>query len=104
MAVKKKIKIKRMPSAVREEVLDQDYMMSGEKSSDGYTVPSDITKAAENLKMSNLNFKDELEMQAFMKMTPEEQKAFAMEREKRRRKIKPGSSELQRREMMSQGL
>lgn len=103
--MKKKVKIKRTPSAVKEDVLNQDYMMANDTSiKDGYTVPEDIAKEAENLQMSNMNFKNELEMQAFMKMTPEEKKVFVMEREKRRRKIKTGTPELQRQQMMSQGL
>lgn len=107
MAMKKKVKMSKGKSFEEIKMIgDADYMTSDEmKPADGYQAPADLQKSAQDLQMSGLSFSSEVEMQDFLKMGPEERASFAAMKEKKRRKVRPGSTEIERQKMMmSQGL
>ena len=103
MAVKKKVKISGEQKA--QDAVNADFMTTSEvKPADQYQIPPEVQGAADSAQMSALNFKDEIEMQAYLKMNDAEKAAFVAKKEKMRRMVNPGATQLEMRKAMAEGL
>lgn len=101
---KKKVKISSYDKAAA--AVENDFVEdTAATQKDEYSLPAGMEETMASLKNSGLNFKSEVEMQEFLKMSPEDKKIFIEGKEKKRRTIKAGTSELDRKEaMLSTGI